>query len=45
MKYIEIYQTDVVNLPDEIAYAHSALLGGSKPGATPRPPTDLHRVP
>ena len=24
-KYIEIYQVDVVNLPDVIAYAHTAL--------------------
>lgn len=44
MKYIEIYQADVVNLPDEIAYAHAALLGKSN-GATPRPPTGLQRVP
>ena len=27
MNYIEIYQTDVLNLPDEIAYAHNLLLG------------------
>jgi hypothetical protein len=26
-KYVEIYQTDVVNLPDAITYAHNALLG------------------
>ena len=34
MNYIEIYQTDVLNLPDEIAYAHNRLLGlvtGPKP--------------
>ena len=27
MNYIEIYQIDVLNLPDEIAYAHKLLLG------------------
>lgn len=34
MNYIEIYQTDVLNLPDEITYAHNLLLGlktGPKP--------------
>ena len=41
MKYIEIYQPDVVNQPDEIASAHAALLGGP----VPRAPTNLHPVP
>jgi Beta-galactosidase len=27
MNYFEIYQTDVLKLPDEIAYAHNLLLG------------------
>jgi len=26
-KFIEIYQTDVINLPTVITYAHDALLG------------------
>lgn len=34
MNYIEIYQNDVLNLPDEIASAHSELVAGSSaPGA------------
>lgn len=49
MKYIEIYQTDVLNLPSEIAYAHSVLLGddGSlpPPKSVPQAPTGLRRVP
>ncbi len=48
MKYIEIYQTDVLNLPAEITYAHSALLGAAgspPPPAVPKPPTGLRRVP
>ena len=51
MNYLEIYQTDVVNLPNEIAYAHNLLLGlvpptGTPPPATaPAPPTGLRIKP
>lgn len=48
MKYIEIYQNDVLNLPAEIASAHNALLSGSgppPPPAGPKAPTGLRRVP
>ncbi|MBA3608992.1 MAG: beta-galactosidase [Chthoniobacterales bacterium] len=38
MKYIEIYQLDVLNLPVEITYAHNVLLGLAPPTATPPPP-------
>jgi hypothetical protein len=47
MNYIEIYQTDVLNLPAEISYAHDALLGlvppviTPPPAMTPKPPTGL----
>ena len=41
MKYIEIYQNDVLNLPAEIAFAHGALLGSAGPAA-PKAPTGLH---
>lgn len=41
MKYIEIYQNDVLNLPAEIVFAHGALLGSAGPSA-PKPPTGLH---
>lgn len=37
MKYLEIYQVDVVNLPAEITYAHALLLGVIPPSATPVP--------
>lgn len=37
MKYIEIYQKDVLNLPQEIAYAHNLLLGLEPPKPTPPP--------
>ncbi len=43
MQYMEIYQTDVINLPSEIAYAHDKLTGQTStpptptPSATPRP--------
>ncbi len=40
MKYIEIYQTDVLNLPAEITYAHGLLLGVSGP-KPPRAPSGL----
>ena len=37
MKFIEIYQIDVLNLPGEIAYAHNVLLGQQQPTGTPAP--------
>jgi hypothetical protein len=51
MNYIEIYQTDVLNLPAEISYAHDALLGLVPPAMTPppvmtpKPPTGLQLEP
>jgi hypothetical protein len=51
MNYIEIYQTDVLNLPAEITYAHNALLGVAPPPPTPppvptpKPPTGLQLEP
>ena len=48
MKYVEVYQKDVLYLPAEISYAHGALLGSSSsppPGNAPKAPTGLHRVP
>ena len=42
MKYIEIYQNDVLNLPVDIGCAHNALLN---PIGAPRPPSGLRRVP
>jgi hypothetical protein len=51
MNYIEIYQTDVLNLPAEITYAHNVLLGLVPPPATPppvaapKPPTGLQLQP
>ncbi len=42
MKYIEIYQNDVLNLLDAISYAHTVLL---TPPGTPKPPTGLTRSP
>lgn len=43
--YLEIYETDVVNLPAEIAYAHDLLLGLIPPSDStatlPAPPTGL----
>ena len=42
MRYIEIYQNDVLNLLPDIGYAHNALLN---PIGAPRPPTGLIRVP
>jgi len=51
MNYIEIYQTDVANLPDEISYAHAVLNGTTPPpsppptGGTPAPPTGFRLVP
>ncbi len=37
VKFIEIYQLDVLNLPSEIIYAHNVLLGLQPPSATPPP--------
>lgn len=51
MDYLEIYQTDVVNLPAEIAYAHNLLLGLIDPSGVlpplnvPAAPTGLMIVP
>jgi hypothetical protein len=42
MNYLEIYQIDVLNLPDEIAYAHSTLLGTT---SLPEPPVGLRILP
>ncbi|HEY2712886.1 MAG TPA: beta-galactosidase [Chthoniobacterales bacterium] len=42
MDYLEIYQVDVLNLPDEIAYAHSTLLGLA---GGPKAPTGLKIAP
>ena len=39
MNFLEIYQTDVLNLPNEIAYAHNLLLGLVPPTGTPPPDT------
>jgi hypothetical protein len=35
MKYEEIYQTDVMNLPAEITYAHTLLISSPTPTPTP----------
>ena len=35
MKYEEIYQTDVMNLPAEITYAHTLLVSSPTPTPTP----------
>jgi hypothetical protein len=43
MEYEEIYQTDVMNLPAEIAYAHTLLV--SSPTPTPRPSATPPSVP
>ena len=48
MKYIEIYQLDVLNLPAEITYAHNVLLGlipTSPPPLVPQAPTGLQFKP
>jgi uncharacterized repeat protein (TIGR01451 family) len=36
-KFIEIYQTDVLNLPTAIAYAHNVLIATPTPTPTPSP--------
>jgi len=43
MKYEEIYQTDVMNLPAEITYAHTLLV--SSPTPTPTPSATPPNVP
>jgi hypothetical protein len=50
MRFIEIYQVDVLNLPAEIAYAHNLLLAlilpsGTPPPLAPQPPTRLRDQP
>jgi len=35
MQYLEIYQTDVLNLPAEITYAHNLLVNSPTPTPTP----------
>lgn len=50
MRFIEIYQIDVINLPTEIAYAHSLLTGEIPPspppsGDGPQAPTGLRLAP
>ncbi len=42
MNYLEIYQVDVLNLPDEIAYAHSTLFSAA---SGPKTPTGVKVVP
>ena len=44
LKYLEIYQVDVVNLPAEITYAHSLLLGLIPPSPNP-PPANAPKAP
>ncbi len=45
MKYIEIYQKDVLNLPAEISYAHSVLWSAGGSIAAPKPPSHLRTTP
>lgn len=50
MKYLEIYQTDVINFPDEITYAHDLLVNSPTPTPTPSAtppsvPTNFRVVP
>lgn len=46
MNYIEIYQLDVLNLPDEITYGHNVLVGNAPlTGLKPKAPTGLRRTP
>jgi hypothetical protein len=49
VKFLEIYQLDCVNLPQEITYAHNALHNAPTPTPTPSPtppavPTGLRVV-
>jgi hypothetical protein len=47
INYIEIYQTDVVNLTAEISYAHAVLTGSAlpPPGDAPAAPTGFRLAP
>jgi Beta-galactosidase len=46
MKYVEFYQTDVINLPGAVSYAQSVLDPGATPAPTPTPiPTATPKVP
>lgn len=50
MQYLEIYQTDVINIPAEITYAHDLLVNSPTPTPTPSAtppaaPTGLRVVP
>ena len=50
MQYLEIYQTDVMNYPDEITYAHDLLVNSPTPTPTPSAtppsaPTNFRVVP
>ncbi|MEO5754504.1 MAG: beta-galactosidase [Chthoniobacterales bacterium] len=45
VKFIEIYQLDVLNLPAEITYAHQVLLGLAEPTGTPPPLPAAPRAP
>jgi hypothetical protein len=50
MQYLEIYQTDVINYPDEISYAHDLLVNSPTPTPTPSAtppsaPTNFRVVP
>lgn len=50
MQYLEIYQTDVINFPDEITYAHDLLVDSPTPTPTPSAtppsvPTNFRVVP
>jgi hypothetical protein len=44
LKYLEIYQVDVVSLPAEMTYAHSLLLGLIPPSSSP-PPVNAPKAP
>jgi len=50
MQYLEIYQTDVINYPAEITYAHDLFVNAPTPTPTPSAtppstPTGLRVVP
>jgi hypothetical protein len=50
MQYLEIYQTDVINIPAEITYAHDLLVNAPTPTPTPSAtppsaPTNFRVVP
>lgn len=44
LKFLEIYQVDVINLPAETTYAHSLLLGLIPPSSSP-PPVNAPKAP